>query len=338
MTVASVAPRAAQSQDKKKATSPKVAASKENDMATVTKLEPRVQRDLSFIQEGFVEFSAVQANTVLMECPFDGQRKIGKDHVKVLADMMKRDKWEAKDKLDFAMLHGQPILVNGYHRMHAQVSCGKAIRWTVVIHQCATMDQVRNLYYRFDTNTRLRAPTQILNAVDFAERNALSKTMAQALYRAVPLIANDFSDAPKDRDILTAKVTDRRIAFAKEYLQAAQKYEEAISGSIVGFKSKFYSAGVCAVALVTFRFQPIAAMEFWTGVALNDGLRRGDPRQTLNNYLTANSVRGNGGRITRSAFGPSIAWNAYYDERELQIIKIYEGREISIDGTPWERA
>ena len=306
-------------------------------MATVTKLEPRVQRDLSFIQEGFVEFSAVQANTVLMECPFDGQRKISKDHVKVLADMMKRDKWEAKDKLDFAMLHGRPILINGYHRMHAQVTCGKPIRWTVVIHQCASMDQVRNLYYRFDTNTRLRAPAQILSAVDFAERNGLSKMMSQALYRAVPIIANDFSNSMKDRDILTAKVTDRRISFAKEYVAAAQKYEDAIHGMLPGFKSKFYSAGLTAVALATFRFQPITAMEFWHGTALNDGLRRGDPRHTLNTFLAGKLVRGTGGRHVANAYAPAIAWNAYFGGRELQLIKIYEGREISIDGTPWER-
>lgn len=170
--------------------------------------------ELSFIKEGFVVFSAVQANTVLRECPFDGQHKISKDHVAVLADMMKNDKWEDKDKLDFAILHGNPILVNGYHRMHAQVACGKSVKWTVVTHPCASMDDVRGLYYRFDTNTRIRTAVQILAATNFAENAALTKQMSEAVFRAVPLIANDFSTSLKKRDLLTARVVDRRLEYA----------------------------------------------------------------------------------------------------------------------------
>lgn len=313
----------------------------------MAKTEPTVklvhnasEPDMEFIKEGFVTFSAVQANTVLRECPFDGQRGVSKDHVAVLADMMKNDKWEDKDKLDFAVLHGSPILINGYHRMHAQVASGKSVKWTVVMHPCASMDDVRGLYYRFDTNTRMRSAPQILAATNFAENVDLTKQMAEAVFRSVPLIANDFSASKKSRDLLTAKVIDRRLEYARMYVRAAEQYQTALEGAQWGFKSKFHSAGVCAVALVTFRYQPVTAMEFWHGVASNDGLRKGDPRQTLFNYFAANSVAKSSGRSggnVVNAFAPSIAWNAFFEGRPLQIIKHYEGREITIQGTPWEK-
>lgn len=302
-------------------------------MSNITKLTTKDARDLSFIKEGFVEFTGIQANTVLRECPFEGQRKVSKDHVKVLADIMMRGKWESKDKLDFAIVHGQPILINGYHRMHAQVQCGKSVLWTVVIHECESMDQVRALYYRFDTNTRIRTGVQVIDALNFAECTELSKGMADALYRSVPLLANYFSNARKDKDILAARAVDRRIAIANEYVDAAQKYEAAITGCTGAFKRKLMNGGVAAVALATFKFQPIAAAEFWSGVALNDGLKKGDPRQTLHMHLYANKIAGAGGLVNRAAFAPATAWNAFFEGRELHIIKHYEGRKIKIAGT-----
>lgn len=305
-------------------------------MNAITTITPEGQIDLSFISEGFHTFTAAQANIVLRECHFDGQRGISKDHVSVLADIMKRGKWEEKDKLDFAVVHGRPILVNGYHRMQAQIASGKSVRWTVVTHQCRSMEDVRALYFRFDTNTRLRSAQAVLKAMDFGDKTGLQSQTAQALYNAMPLIANNFSDETKDRNILAQRVIDRRIALTSDYIAAAQKFESAMNGALWDFKKKLLSAGVFAVALVTFRDQAVTAHEFWRGVALNDGLRKGDARQTLHNFLRGERVRGKGHRRTRAAYGPAICWNAFFEGRELQIVKINEGRKLTIAGTAFE--
>lgn len=309
---------------------------KENAMNVVTMVAPDGQADLSFISEGFHTFTAAQANIVLRECHFDGQRAISKDHVAVLADIMKHGKWEDKDKLDFAVLHGRPILVNGYHRMQAQIACGKAIRWTVITHQCRSMEDVRALYFRFDTNTRLRSAQAVLHAMDFGAKVGLLSSTAQALYNAVPIIANKFSFLPKDRDILSGRVIDKRIALASHYVDAAQKLEAAITGAERGFKKKLLSSGVFAVGLATFRDQAVTANEFWRGVALNDGLRRGDPRQTLHNFLRGEVVKGGGYKRDRYIHAPAICWNAYFDGRELQVVRIPETRVVHIAGTEFE--
>lgn len=290
---------------------------------------------LGFVHEGFITFSAVQANEVLKHAVFEWQRKISEDHVRVLADIMSRGSWEPKDKVDFAALGDDLILVNGYHRMRAQVACGRPVEWTVVIHRCISMGEVRSLYHKFDTNTRIRQAPQILAGCGFSEGHNLPKNIASALYNAVPIIAANFSKLVKDRDILTSRVVERRIEMATEYARAASMYDQCLKGCAVKLKGKFLVAGTAAVALVTLRYQPIKANEFWRGAAENNGLLRGDPRLTLHNDLLSRAR--NAGSAVQAFASPAYAWNAWFDDREIKVIKIYkEQTRAFLSGTPFE--
>lgn len=294
----------------------------------------RVSNPLSFVQEGFNALTAVQANQVLLHGTYDGQRRISPAHVEVLADIMKRGGWEPKDKIDFALLDGDLILVNGYHRMSAQVASGKSILWTIVVHQCKTLNEVRALYYKFDTNTKIRGGAQILNGINFAEQTGLARQTAKALYDAMPFIAAGFSTAKRDQDVLTSRVMDRRLAMAAEYVKAAQLYEDCLGRLQPKVGAKFRSGGVTAVALVTLRYQPVRAEEFWSGAASNDGLRKGDPRLALYNDLITRNL--NVGVSVQPIFVPAYAWNAWFDGKDIKIIKVYARTRAFIAGTPFE--
>jgi hypothetical protein len=324
---------AASDAQRKKGQGPKTPA-RSFDMLNVLEMQPPTQGLSAFVREGFNVLTPVQANQILVHGQFEGQRQIMKDHVRVLADIMQRGKWEQKDKIDFANLDGNLILINGYHRMSAQVESGKSILWTIVIHPCETIKDVRELYYKFDTNTKTRGASQILNGINYAEEAGLSKTIAKALYGAIPVIASGFSKAVKDRDIMTTRSTDRRLAMADEYIGAAKLYEKCLGTTSVRVSGKLRSAGVTAVALVTLRYQPSKAVEFWTGVASNDGLRKGDPRLALYNDMLSRSM--NVGSQVQSIFAPAYAWNAWYSDRDIKIIKVYARSRASIDGTPYE--
>lgn len=304
------------------------------DMLNILELPKAKQGPLAFVQEGFTAFSPVQANQVLLHATYAGQRKIVKAHVEVLADIMRSNGWLPKNQIDFAELDGNLILVNGYHRMSAQVLSGKSVLWTVVIHACKDMGEVRSLYYKFDTNAKIRGAAQVLNGINFSEQTGLSKTIAKSLYDAVPVIAAGFSKAVRDRDVLTTRNADRRLAMAMEYVQAAKLYEQCLGRIPVKMGSKFRSAGVTAVALVTLRYQPKTAIEFWKGTAENDGLHKGDPRLALHNDLLSRSL--NVGSQIQSVFAPSYAWNAWFERREIKIIKVYARTRASIAGTPFE--
>ena len=210
-----------------------------------------MQDGRQFIREGFITLTALQANLVLSECSYENQRKINDDQVRVLAELVRRGQWEPKDKIDFAEIDGRLYLVNGYHRMHMQVFCGSPIEWTIVIHRCKTMNDVRSLYYKFDTNTRIRSGAQILAGINFSEEHDLTKQVSSALFNAVPFIASKFKGSKKDRDLFSTRIVDHRLELAKEYIPAAQIYDQCLRGVTARVKSKFLSGGVSGVALVS---------------------------------------------------------------------------------------
>lgn len=287
-----------------------------------------------FVTEGTCSLSAIEMNQVLLNCAYEHQRGISERHVAVLADLMNRNRWQPKSQLDFAVLDGRYILVNGYHRAYAQVRSGHKITWSIALHPVKSAGDLRALYYAFDTNIRPRSKLDILKAVEFTEMTGVAPGMAGALYAAVPYLASKFTVTTKDRNFLVERQTDRRLAVAAGYSKAAARLSAAIEGMPGIRRLKFKNGAVVAVAVATFRYQSETAWAFWTGVAQNDGLKRGDPRLALcNDFMTRRAV----GSRSIEAFAPSIiAWNAFFNERPLQLIKVLDTFQPIIDGTPFD--
>lgn len=293
------------------------------------------QESLDFLYEGFVRLSPLEMHRILNICAYEHQRAVSERHVAVLTDLMMRGKWQPKGQIDFAVLNGKFILINGYHRGYAQVRSGKTIEWSVVLHQCKTAAELRSLYFAFDTNIRIRGSQEILRANEFAETHGLPKTMADSLYRAVPFIASKFATNPKDKNFLVEKQIDRRLELAAEYAKPAARFAAVLEGASGPRKKKFLSGAVTAVAVITFRYQSATAWEFWSGVvnADSDGILRGDARRALANDMLSR----NASPSPLLAFAPAmIAWNAFFNERDLKIIKVLESFTPVIDGTPFD--
>lgn len=296
---------------------------------------PDQQGVRDFLAEGVANISPIEMNRVLQNCAYEHQRNVSERHVAVLADLMKRGRWQPKSQIDFAVLDGRYILINGYHRAYAQVRSGKTIQWSIALHRVSSEADLRSLYYAFDTNVRTRGSRDILRAAEFSEGTGVPKEMADALYRAVPFIASKFAIAPKDKNYLVEKQADRRLAIANEYAKAAPRLAAALDGMPSVWRMKFKNGAVVAVAVATFRFQSEVAWQFWTGVAQNDGLKRGDPRLALCNDFMTRKVSGGGHRA--EAFAPAIiAWNAFFNDRPLQQIKVLDSFVPVIDGTPFD--
>lgn len=294
---------------------------------------PDQQGVRDFLTEGVTGLSAVEMNRVLQNCGYEHQRSISERHVAVLADLMRRGRWNPKSQIDFAVLEGRYILINGYHRAYAQVRSGKSIVWNIALHPVKTEADLRSLYYAFDTNIRARGSRDILKAAEFGDTTGLTGDIADSLYRAVPFLASKFMINPKMRNFLVEKAVDQRLALAAEYAKAAAKYYACLDGLTGGRKKKFLGGAVTAVAVATLRFQSQTAWEFWAGCAANDGLKRGDPRLALFNDMLVRTVRGS----SPESFAPAIiAWNAWFEDRELRIIKVTEHFTPAIEGTPFD--
>lgn len=286
-----------------------------------------------FLTEGVTSLSPLEMNKVLENCSYEHQRNVVDKHVSVLADLMKRGHWQAKSQIDFAVLNGRYILLNGYHRAYAQVRSGKTIAWSIALHPCKTASELRSLYYAFDTNIRIRGRQDILKAAEFGEVTGLTGEVASSLYGAVPYLASKFIMNKTGRNFLVERQVDRRLEVAQQYATAAQRLRAAIDGMPGGRRLKFKSGAVTAVAVATFRYQSETAWEFWSGVASMDGLKRGDPRLALASDFMTRKINA----VGAETFAPSIiAWNAWFNERELRIIKVLDSFIPVIDGTPFD--
>lgn len=286
-----------------------------------------------FLTEGVTSLSPLEMNKVLENCGYEHQRAVNDRHVAVLADLMKRGRWQPKSQIDFAVLNGRYILVNGYHRGYAQVRSGKTIAWSVALHPCRTEADLRSLYYAFDTNIRVRGARDILKAAEFGELHGITGELAAALYAAVPYLASNFALGASKKNYMVDRQVDRRLQIAAEYAKAAAKFGACFDGVPAHRRAKLRGGAVMAVALATFRYQGETAWQFWTGVAQNDGLKRGDPRLALNTDYMMRKVRGG----TLETYAPSIiAWNAFFNERPLQQIKVLDTFVPVIDGTPFD--
>lgn len=290
----------------------------------------------NFIHEGHIRLTPAQAGAVLREYGYDRNRDVTRapDHVATLTETMRRGLWRPKDQLAFATLDGRLVLVNGHHRMAAQASSGVDIVWDMVIYPVTSEAELAALYHRFDTNVRVRSDQNIIAGTGFGDGSGLDGRTVASLYRAAPIIGSGLKVANRQKnnggnDTFVRRIVDDRIAIATDYMPEAKLYQDAIKNAPVKIKSKLLGGAIMALALATFRTSPVAAEEFWTAVAENDGLRRGDPRAALVQNLM--ETQGNAGPMGGRLYLAAKAWNAFCAGKEVQVLRF--GGRINVSGT-----
>lgn len=297
------------------------------------------ERTIDFIKEGFVRLTAAQAAIIAQECRYWNQHRdktqVGEAHKKVLADIMRRDQWRPREKIDFARVGGKLVMVNGHHRVPAQAASGKTIEWVIVIHECADEAAVDALYCTFDTNQRTRGTANVLDAIGLAEMIGCKKETARWLYDAVPLIHSGFNFEKTGRDYVFDRAVDLRVDYCKSFQGPILDWEHSVKHATSPVRRRLATQASLSVALIAFKYQPDIAKEFWGGVARDNGLMKGDPRHTYLKYLRF-ETREN--EALSMHFAPALyaalAWNAWFETRHISILKAYEGASLRIAGTP----
>lgn len=305
------------------------------EFSELASVEPQKFSATRFLSEGSVKLTGHEAKILLDETRYDRQVRdlttSGADHISVLADIMGLGRWRPKEKIDFARLPGgKMVLVNGHHRLAAQALANIVIEWVVVIHDCRDEEAVSDLYRSFDTNVRMRGVNTILDVSGVGDKIGISRTTAAALYRAVPLIEMDFNPSLATRSPIIHRVIDRRFERMTSFQREIVAWENATDRAPTKIKKRLSTQGALAVALLTFRYHPTDAMEFWGGVASDDGLRKGDPRHSYLRVLNDDNGRGS---VATTLGYAAAAWNAFYEGRQGAFIKLSSG-PIRIAGTP----
>lgn len=291
------------------------------------------------IREGRLVITPALAQRILKECAYPGQRRAYNHHVILLSESMAAGRWRGATQVFFGMVGEQLYLMDGQHRMHGVVKSGKDIEFQISIEPVATMEDLAPLYWTFNVMTRARTVTEILNAARISTTYQLDKGIARAIYDAAGLIATDFR---RTSTFVTAPTLlrniDKRMALASDWWGLGRQYQEAISVADSETKRRLLMVGTTAVALITFKYQPEKAAEFWRTVAADDGLRRGDPRKSLLKDLHSRRTHSGGqSAAVDHAVAAAAGWSAWLEGNGLAFIKVFADAFPIIAGTPYTR-
>lgn len=274
-----------------------------------------------FIREGTLRLNPAQANRVFTDLRYEFNRdeKKAKQHISGLARMMRSGAWREGGAIEFARLpSGQLTLVDGHHRMLAQVEAGVDVVWTIIIHDVADEADLRNLFWTYDTTLRKRSMQNVLAGVNASGAMGLSAMMAHTAAKAAVFIDNGMR--PNNGPSTRAYTPDETLRLAAEWAAEARLYAECIDAAPVAMKRKLRGGQIAAAGFITFRANRLLAVDFWTGLARDDGLRRGDPRKTLLEWMRDTHMAGGG--LSSGACAVARAWNAFHANSDLTMIRI----------------
>lgn len=288
-------------------------------------------------KNGLVKMSPGTAQRILDELnTFPRQRDIRAARVYGHARSIVTGDWLESFQIDFVELPtGQIWLVDGQNRLTAIAQQQSVVPVTLRIIAVESEQEARNIFAGYDQKASIRTNRDILNAIGIAEETGLSRKMTDVVFSAATLLLNNLE--PITGSANTNKFPElfyqnNKLRAVAEWAKEAAIFEQILKKAKRGFAGSLRGTGVVAVALYTLRHQPAKAIEFWTGVAENDGLRKHDPRATFISDLLLRQK--NAGNIRQKVQQPALAWNAWCEGRNLSIIKCITGSAITLWGTP----
>jgi hypothetical protein len=216
--------------------------------------------------------------------------------------------------------------------MHAVAHANVPVEFSFLVSECETAEELAQIYYRHDTVSKGRTFTDVLQATGAHEEFDISRSDGARVLSAIIIIGAGF----KSKHLPELSSPDARLELARSWWPTAQQYLAMISPAEIHLKRRLLRQTTMAVGLMTIKYQPDTASEFWEGIAKDDGLRRGDPRKTLITYLN-NYVAGGDNSNSYAVRAVAVAWNAWFEKRDLSILKPFVDSPVVIAGTPFTR-
>lgn len=272
----------------------------------------------------------------LLDCLYEKQRPLKNWSVTYISKTMQDGKFAPGTPIDIAILNGNQYLINGQHRLHAVIEADTELAFTIIEHYVNSMDDIASLYTVIDRGApRTRADSD--RVFGMGEKYDLTNVQVNKLSAAIAFIMGNFKKLSKENKILDKEISEEY----PKYIESYRAFEEAIEGCATDMKIKIHRLSPLSVALTTFLHQRDIAETFWRDVALDDGLRLGDPAKVLSRFIlkVSRDSKRDGNCISNEyiARGVARAWNAYYEGERLEKITIKDPYgQIRIIGTPYE--
>ena len=266
------------------------------------------------------------AKRIKKECHYVHERKVKPWRVHFFVSEIKNKRFEQGRQISFALLKGNLLRMNGQHRLEGIIETGEAQMFMVEIKPVATEAALAALYDTYDTESRTLSET----AGVLVEKGDLGQEQVSALLRAVQYLYTSFREPNEAQaaNLLSHTVRNQLATFWYIY---AKRYFALTEDAPADIKAALRRQSIVAVALCTLKYQPEKAAEFWRGLAMDDGLRRTDPRKALLKKLASGE---NARNVPFQMRMVAAAWNAFYEGRNLTEIRVDPGKPFRLAGTP----
>lgn len=289
------------------------------------------------VSTGVVTVGPELARRLLSECHYARQRRLAEQRLRLYSAEMARGLWRLSELRLARTPDGHAYLINGYTRLSAVVTSGAEVPFVMVVVDVRDMDEVAAEYATMDSH-RVRQTKDLLKGYDLENRLGLTLAEQERTARTAGVLSAGFQSA---RHLRFTGTIQFRLSYLLEWADITRELGMAMQGHTHDpVTTRIGNVPIWSVALITARFQPEKAAEFWNRVAVNDGLRRGRGDWILRDFLARLStatVSEWPGMSRRAA----ACWNAYLEDREISFARATRPDDglwspIKITGTPYD--
>lgn len=279
------------------------------------------------------------ASSWLSDCTLPYQRNLRLSIAEYYAQEMLCGDWDPTTVLSFGRVSDGPWkLVDGQHRLSAVIKSNTTQPFVVKRVTYKADNDIADAYARTDQGAKRTSDDQA-RAWELAQRYDLYPEWIGRFSAATNLIASRFGwrgvkAHPREHH-----------ALMDDYAEAMRGYYAICGGADRMMRTPLRRAATVSVGLVTFRFSSkvygIETVEkFWEGVALAEGLSRGDAPKTAHDHLLSTAMaygQGKGPKVTAAYSARWLAncFNAHVEHRKLYDSKPDPTRPIRILGSPF---
>jgi hypothetical protein len=255
---------------------------------------------------------------------YSGQRKLRVWHRDNLAKMMQQGKFRRNTQISFMRLGESYFLTNGQHTLSAIVHSGIEQELSISINDAIDMDDVADDFSRHDTHlTRQFGDSLIAHGVH-QDLGITATTLHTCVAAIIYYCWATGKVASASASLLTH---DEKLSLVREYGELATITWNIFEGA--NNQLYFRRRTVLASAMFCANKSIERAESFFREIALDDGLRIGDPRKAILEWFRSHtSIRTNRSADVKTASDAefvkaiSVAWNAWIEGRDLKVIKI----------------
>lgn len=268
---------------------------------------------------------------------YENQRQLREYHVNYLANEMKLGRFMPTVTIAFCLMNGKSHLVNGQHTLHAIIRSGTVQELGVQRTSVDTPSELAQIYTTYDIQSK-RTLRDAIHAHKLEYITGLPVESITRLCSACTWIERGFTTnyhlTMSSRKVLSYQ---DQIDLASPWFEEMKKLTHDIiapCGTVI--RNKIHKAGVLSMALLTVKYRQGEARKFWKQVAQDDGLKIGDPRKTLRNWILKYDDNSKARYpVHPNTFSIAVmqAWNKFMMEESLKTIVIKNNDEkISLVG------